>query len=65
MEMLAGFRADRGDARGTIDMLRRSDTFEVDDVDELDGVPLLDEVGAFASHRPKSSAGRNEPCPCG
>jgi hypothetical protein len=65
MGMLAGFRSDRGDARGAVDLLRRSDVFDVDHPDELGSEPLLNEVGPFAAHRPKVSTGRNEPCPCG
>ncbi len=65
MEMLADFRADRGDAPGAISMLQRADLFDVDDPDDLVDVPLLHELAPFASGRAKATVGRNEPCPCG
>ena len=54
---LAAFRADRGDAKGALALLRRAG---VDHDDEL-----LHEVVGYATVRPKPSAGRNDPCPCG
>jgi hypothetical protein len=54
---LAAFRADRGDARGAMELLRRAG----DHADE----DLLDEVEPFANARPRPAARRNDPCPCG
>lgn len=65
MQMLAGFESDRGDAPAAIAALKRSDVFDVDDPDELEHDPFLQEIGQFAANRPKATASRNDPCPCG
>ncbi len=68
---LAGFLADRGDARGAYALLRRAGVSErADDDDDPfdepdDAERLLDEVRGFALHRPRPAAGRNDRCPCG
>jgi len=69
---LAGFRADRGDAAGSLRLLvqagvepERDDIDEVDDDDRDAGELLWDEVEGFATRRPRPTAGRNDPCPCG
>lgn len=61
LEMLAGYRADRGDAVGTIALLRRA---EVDPDVGGPAVELLREVVGYAV-RPAAMAGRNDRCPCG
>ncbi len=63
LRMLAGYRADRGDAPGAMALLRRIPAA----IAESDGnVELLrDEVEGYARNRPAPIAGRNEPCPCG
>ena len=65
---LAGFRADRGDAVGALRLLAQAGIGQPDaDVDdELSDAELLrDEVEGFATHRPRPTARRNDPCPCG
>jgi hypothetical protein len=67
---LAGFRADRGDPVGALRLLvqagvepGRDDESGYDDRD--DDELLWDEVEGFATHRPRPTARRNDPCPCG
>jgi hypothetical protein len=65
---LAGFAADRGDAPAAYRLLQRTGVTERDhdEADELDEAELLlEEVEGFALNRPRSLAGRNDPCPCG
>ncbi|MET0145217.1 MAG: SEC-C domain-containing protein [Ilumatobacteraceae bacterium] len=68
---LAGLRADRGDAPGALRLLVQAGVEPVGDDDELDedelddGELLWDEVEGFASRRPRPTARRNDPCPCG
>lgn len=67
----AGFASDRGDAptayrllrqAGVVQPVRPNDDF---DDDPSEGERLVREVEGFALHRPRATAGRNEPCPCG
>jgi hypothetical protein len=67
---LAGFRADRGDAPGALRLLVQAsvepEREDEDDYDDRDDDELLwDEVEGFARHRPRPTARRNDPCPCG
>jgi SEC-C motif/Protein of unknown function (DUF2384) len=69
---LAGFAADRGDARLAYRLLQRAGATdrpakEPDEgFDEPDDAELLlDEIEGYALHRPRPLAKRNEPCPCG
>jgi hypothetical protein len=70
---LAGFRADRGDAVGARRLLIQAgvelgDTDDDDydgDVERDEAELLLAEVEGFATHRPRPTARRNDPCPCG
>lgn len=57
LQALAAFAADRGDAKGALSLLRRAG---VDHDDKL-----LSEVVGYASARPRPTASRNDPCPCG
>ena len=57
----AGFLADRGNARGAMDLLKQIGvTLENED----DDGELAREVAPFAA-RPKQAVNRNDPCPCG
>jgi hypothetical protein len=71
---LAGFAADRGDARFAYRLLQRAgitdraaaepeESAEFDEPDDAE--LLLVEVEGFALHRPRPLAKRNDPCPCG
>ena len=67
---LAGFRADRGDAVGALRLLTQAgigppDADDDDDESRSDAELLWDEVEGFATHRPRPTARRNDPCPCG
>ena len=66
---LAGFRADRGDAAGALRLLVQAgvepEPTTTSDDDRDDGELLWDEVEGFATHRPRPTARRNDPCPCG
>jgi hypothetical protein len=67
---LAGFRADRGDAAGALRLLVQAgvDPEPAEDADfgDRDDEDLLwEEVEGFATHRPRPTARRNDPCPCG
>ena len=59
--MLAGFAADRGDAAEAARLLRAGG---VRPDDERLGAGLWAELQPFLA-RPKATAGRNDPCPCG
>jgi hypothetical protein len=66
---LAGFASDRGDGVAAWRWLRQAGVIDpdgVDDDDEFDDDvrQLIHEVEQFAT-RPRPSAGRNDPCPCG
>ena len=68
----ASVAADRGDAQAAWALLRRAgiDGGYADEDHEPIGGPddaalLWREVAPFALHRPKATAGRNDPCPCG
>jgi hypothetical protein len=63
LRLLAGFRADRGDAPGAMTLLRRIDSEAVERDAEVR--LLVEEVEGYARHRPPPMAGRNDPCPCG
>lgn len=66
---LAKFRADRGDAVGALRLLiqagiePRTDPHDDSGLDDAEA--LWDEVEGFATHRPRATARRNDPCPCG
>ncbi len=67
---LAGFRADRGDAVGALRLLAQAgvgppDADDDEDESRSDAELLWDEVEGFATHRPRPTARRNDPCPCG
>ena len=66
---LAGYRADRGDAVGALRLLDRAGFGPADDHDHdherSDPELLWDEVEPYATHRPRATARRNDPCPCG
>ncbi len=67
---LAGFRADRGDAAGALRLLTQAgigppDADDDEDESRSDAELLWDEVEGFATHRPRPTARRNDPCPCG
>jgi hypothetical protein len=67
---LAGFHADRGDAAGALRLLAQAgvepEPDDESDYDDRDDEELLwDEVEGFATHRPRPTARRNDPCPCG
>jgi len=68
---LAGLRADRGDAGGALRLLSQAGidapgAVDEDDPDDRDDAELLwDEIAGFATHRPRLTARRNDPCPCG
>ncbi len=68
---LAALRADRGDAVGAMRLLAQGGIGrpQLDDegkpVDRSDDELLWDEVEGFATHRPRPTARRNDPCPCG
>ena len=59
--MLAGFAADRGDAAEAARLLRAGG---IRPDDERHGAGLWAEIEPFLA-RPKATAGRNDPCPCG
>jgi hypothetical protein len=54
---LAAFRADRGDAAGAVAFLGRAGEYADED--------LVEEVAPYAPARPRPTARRNDPCPCG
>ncbi len=58
---LALYRADQGDAAGAARLLHRAGVTPDDDSAEGD---LYREIEPFVA-RPKATAGRNDPCPCG
>ncbi|MCU1398555.1 MAG: hypothetical protein JWN62_1664 [Acidimicrobiales bacterium] len=73
LEDAAGFAADRGDAVTAFRLLSAAGVeppaFDDDD-DEFDADPdpaqmLLLEIAGWATHRPRETARRNDPCPCG
>ena len=59
--MLAGYAADRGDAREAARLLRAGN---VGPDDEYLGAAVWGEIEPFLK-RPTSTVGRNDPCPCG
>ena len=63
----AGYAADRGDAPTALRLVLQTDpaVTDPDDDNPDDANRLLREVLAFASNRPKATAGRNDRCPCG
>lgn len=70
----ASFAADRGDAAAAYRLLRQAGVSDVPstgdghgraDVVMEEAELLMEEVRDFATHRPKATAGRNDPCPCG
>ncbi len=72
---LAAFSADRGDARRAMSLVRQATANEADKGTAKDAgtgsgtadgkFTLLEEVTGWATHRPRPTAGRNDPCPCG
>jgi hypothetical protein len=67
---LAGLRADQGDAVGALRLLAQAgigpaDADDDEDDARSDGELLWDEIVGFATHRPRPTARRNDPCPCG
>ncbi len=65
-EMLARFEADHGNAPEAMRLLQRAEViYDGVDSKELADHDLIDEVIGFATHRPPTIAGRNDPCPCG
>ncbi len=69
---LAGYCSDRGDARGAVRLLRRTDALMKEPRPDVLGLLppnraklLFDEVDYVANYRPKPIARRNDPCPCG
>ena len=73
LEDAAGFAADRGDAATAFRLLREAGVEppafdEEDDEFEADPDPaqmLLLEIAPWATRRPRETARRNDPCPCG
>ncbi|MGE0139700.1 MAG: YecA family protein, partial [Ilumatobacteraceae bacterium] len=66
---LAGYASDRGDAPTAHRLLDRAGALDVEADDQEhehdEACRLLDEVAPYALNRPRATAGRNEPCPCG
>ena len=78
---LAGLRADGGDAIGALQLLDLAGIGPADehghsdhdhdhsdhdhDHERSDPEQLWDEVEPYATHRPRATARRNDPCPCG